>query len=61
MTKDIAHYLNIGSRINLPACVAVAKHMRAHHSGWNARQPGVVPNTITYGRAGYGLIRDVLA
>ena len=28
MTKDIAHHLNIGSRINLPACVAVAKHMR---------------------------------
>jgi hypothetical protein len=33
MTKDIAHHLNIGSRINLPPCVAVAKHMRANGRG----------------------------
>src|SRR3954454_3798572 len=61
VTEDIAHHLNIGSRINLPTCVAVAKGMRTNHLGWNSRQPGVVPNTVPDGAVGYRLIGNVLA
>jgi hypothetical protein len=35
--------------------------MRTYHLGWNARQSGVVPNTVPDGRAGYRLIGNVLA
>ena len=61
MTEDIAYNLNIGSGINLSACVTVPKRMGSNHFGRNARQPGVVPDTVPYGRTGYGLERHVFA
>jgi hypothetical protein len=61
MTENIAYNLDVGSGINLPAGVTVAKRMRTNHFGWNARQPGVVPDTIPYGRTGYGLVGHVFA
>jgi len=39
----------------------VPKRVRANHFGWNASQPGIVPDTVSYGRAGYGLVGHVLA
>jgi len=47
--ENIAHHLDIGSRINLTACVTVSKRMRADHFGWNARKPGVLPDTVPDG------------
>ena len=61
MTEDIAYDFDIGSRINLPACVTVPKRVRANHFGWNASQPGLVPDTVSYGRTGYGLVGHVFA
>ena len=61
MAEYIAHDFDIGSRINLPARMAVPKRVRSDHFGRNAGQSGVVPDTVSDGAARYGLIGHVLS
>jgi hypothetical protein len=61
VTKDIAYNLDIGSGINLSACVTVPKCMGTNHVGFNASQSGIVPDKVPYGRTGYGLVGHVFA
>ena len=61
MTEDITYNLNVGSGVNLPACVTVPDSVSANHFGWNACQPGVVPDTVPNGRTGYGFVGHVFA
>jgi hypothetical protein len=61
VTEDVTYNFDIGSGIDLSACVTVPKCVGSNLFRCNARPPGVVPDTVPNGRTGDGLIGHVFA
>jgi hypothetical protein len=59
VAENVAHNFDIGSGINLPACVAVTKGMGPDHLGGNTGKPCVVPDPVANGAAGYRFVRHI--
>jgi hypothetical protein len=57
VAQDIAHHLQVGPAVNLPAGVTVSESMRPHDLRRDSGAVSVVADAMPKGTAGNGIIR----